>query len=190
MTASTWSVDPAHTDVTFAAKHMMVTTVRGKFTGVEGSLMIDLDDPLASRGSVRVAAAGLNSGFEARDEHLRSADFFNAAEYPWITFTVSAVEARGRDAYRATGDLTIREVTRPATFDVEMLGMYSAMNGARRLGARATTKINREDWGLTWNVALESGGWLVSKDVRIEIDLAVEEAVQAATDPAEISTAA
>lgn len=184
MSATTWKTDPTHTDVQFSAKHMMVTTVRGKFAEVEGTLTLDEADPARSSGSFTVKAASLTSGVEQRDGHLRSADFFDVEQYPEITFVSTAVEAKGGNDYAVTGDLRIRDTTRPVTFAVEFLGNYQGFQG-RRVGFHATTKLNREDWGLTWNVGLEAGGWLVGKEIRLEIDLAMDEVlVEAATEAA------
>jgi polyisoprenoid-binding protein YceI len=177
MATTTWNLDAAHTDVIFATKHMMVTTVRGKFGTVSGSLQLDPENPTASSGTITIQTASLNTGVEQRDGHLRSADFFDVEKYPEITFVSTAVAPKGGDDYTVSGDLTVRGITRPLTFDVEFLGLYAAMGGARRAGFHATAKLNREDWGLTWNVGLETGGWLVGKEVKLEIDLAVEEAV-------------
>ncbi len=176
MAARTFNLDSTHTDVGFSVKHMMVTTVRGKFNAATGSVVIDEDNLTASHGTFSVETASIDSGVDQRDGHLRSADFFDADTYPTITFASTKVVAKGGDDYAVTGDLTIKGVTRPVTFDVEFLGFYKSMAGAGRAGFHATTKINREDFGLTWNVALETGGWLVGKDIKIEIDLAVEEA--------------
>lgn len=176
MAVTTWNLDTTHTDVIFAAKHMMVTTVRGKFATVAGSVQLDPENPTGSSGSFTVAAASLNTGVEQRDGHLRSADFFDAENHPEITFVSTGVTAKG-DHYAVAGDLTIRGVTKPITLDVEFLGLYTGMSGARRAGFHATGKINREDWGLTWNMGLEAGGWLVGKEIKLEIDLAVEEAL-------------
>jgi polyisoprenoid-binding protein YceI len=189
MTATTWKTDPTHTDVQFSAKHMMVTTVRGKFTEVEGTIAIDETDSAASSGTFAVRAASLNTGVEQRDGHLRSADFFDAEQYPEITFTSTRVAAKRGNDYAVTGDLTIRDVTRSVTFDVEFLGTYQGFQG-RRAGFRATTKLNREDFGLTWNVALESGGWLVGKEIKLEIDLAMDEAVAADVEHEALAVAA
>jgi polyisoprenoid-binding protein YceI len=183
MTTTTWKTDASHTDVQFSAKHMMVTNVRGKFTDVEGTVVLDEADPSASSGSFTVMAASLATGVEHRDAHLRSDDFFAAETYPRITFRSTKVEPKGGDEYRVTGDLTIRDVTRPVTFEVEYLGVYQGFEG-RRVAFHATTKLNREDFGLTWNVTLETGGWLVGKDIRLEIDLALDEVVAATTIPA------
>ncbi|MGH2513908.1 MAG: YceI family protein, partial [Candidatus Limnocylindrales bacterium] len=119
---TTWKIDPAHTDVAFSAKHMMVTTVRGKFDAVEGELELDETNPTAARGEIRIGAASLSSGFEQRDAHLRSADFFDAEKYPWIVATVTSIEATG-NAYLVHADVTIREVTRPVVFDAELNGI-------------------------------------------------------------------
>ena len=173
---TSWTIDPAHTDVLFSAKHMMVTTVRGKFHDVDGTLVLDESDPTRSSAEIRIAAASLNTGNGQRDGHLRSADFFDAERYPSITFRSTAVEHTGSDEYRITGDLTIRETTRPATFDATFLGFYNGMQGGRRAGIAARTKINRKDWDLGWNVALEAGGWLVGEEVSIEIEVAVDQA--------------
>lgn len=190
MTATTWNLDPSHADVQFSAKHMMVTTVRGKFGGVAGTLTLDEEHPERSGGTITVDAASVNSGFEARDNHLRSADFFDVERYPSITFVATGVAHVAGTDYRVTGDLTIRDVTRPVTLDVEFLGTYQGFGPARRAGFHARTKILREDWGMTWNMALESGAWLVGKEITLEIDLAAEEAVAASTEPAAEEVAA
>jgi polyisoprenoid-binding protein YceI len=182
MAATTWKTDPTHTDVLFSTKHMMVTTVRGTFTEVEGALTLDEENPAASSGSFTVKAASIDTGAEGRDQHLRGSDFFHAETYPEIRFrSTSIVAARGSD-YAVTGDLTIRDVTRPVTFDVEFLGFYQGFTG-RRAGVRATGTINRDDFGLTWNMPLQAGGWLVGRDIKLEIDLALDEVVTEAVAP-------
>ncbi len=175
MATTTWRIDPAHTDVLFTATHMMVTRVRGKFTEVGGELLLDEDDPSRSTATLTIRAASIDTGVAARDEHLRSADFFDVATYPEITFRSTRIERLGDGTYRVTGDLTIRGVTRPVNLEVQHLGFYRSMQGARRVGFSGATTINREDWGLTWNVALEAGGWLVGKEIRIEFEVAAEE---------------
>jgi polyisoprenoid-binding protein YceI len=179
---STWKIDPAHTDVLFSARHMMVTAVRGKFHEVEGTLSIDEEVPTRSSGRFRVVAASLNTGVAQRDAHLRSADFFDVEQHPWITFESTNVEHVRDDHYRVTGDLSIRGTIRPATFDVEVGGVATGMRGGRHLGLSATTKLDREAWGLTWNVALESGGWLVGKDIKVEVEVAADEVATVAPD--------
>ncbi len=175
MPTTTWAIDPAHTDVLFTATHMMVTRVRGKFTDVAGRLVLDEDDPTRSQAEVTIKAASIDTGVAARDEHLRSPDFFDVANHPEITFRSTAIERRDDSSYRVVGDLTIKGVTRAVELDVTVLGFYRSMQGARRVGFSGSTKINREDWGLTWNVALEAGGWLVGKEIRIEFEVAAEE---------------
>lgn len=173
--STTWMIDPAHTDVLFSVTHMMVTRVRGKFTRVAGVLHLDEDDPTRSTATLTIEAASIDTGVPARDEHLRSADFFDVATYPQITFRSTAIERRSDSVYRVVGDLTMKDVTRPVELDVTVLGFYRSMQGARRVGFSGSTTINREDWGLTWNVALEAGGWLVGKEIRIEFEVAAEE---------------
>lgn len=175
----TWKIDTSHTDVTFAAKHMMVTTVRGKFADVTGEIQADPGDPTSSRGEIRVGLASLNTGSEFRDTHLRSADFFDVENNPTATLAITNVRQRG-DEFEVTGDLTMHGLTKPVTLQTELLGFYSSMEGARRVGFSASVTLSRKAWGLGWNVALESGGWLVSDEVKISIDAAFEEAREAA----------
>ncbi|HTC86268.1 MAG TPA: YceI family protein [Candidatus Acidoferrum sp.] len=172
---TTWKIDTAHTDVSFSAKHMMVTTVRGKFAEVDGSITLDENDPTRSHGEFTVAAASLATGVERRDQHLRSADFFDVGNYPTIAFSSTGIVSTGKDTYAVTGDLTIRDTTRPITFDVEVLGYYTSMTGGRKVGLSATAKLARDEWNLGWNVALETGGWLVGKTVALEIDVSADE---------------
>ena len=179
---STWTIDPAHTDIAFSAKHMMVTTVRGKFDEVEGELSLDESDPTAARGEIRVAAASISTGFDARDQHLRSADFFDSEANPWIVARVSRVEPKG-DGFTVTADVTIRGVTRPVTFAAEFNGIVQGMRGERHAGFHLVGTVNREEWGLNWNVALEAGGWLVGRDIKLEIDVAANEVAEAAETP-------
>jgi polyisoprenoid-binding protein YceI len=175
----TWTLDPAHSSVTFSAKHMMVTTVRGSMQIRDFDLAFDPDDLAASRVRVSLDAASIDTGQEMRDNHLRSEDFLKTEEFPTIDFVSSSIEPDGDD-HVIHGDLTIRGVTRPVTLRAEYAGAVPNMKGGLSAGFSATTKINREDFGLTWNVALEQGGMLVSKDIQIAIDLeVVSEAAQA-----------
>jgi len=178
---STWTIDPAHTDILFSAKHMMVTTVRGTFRDVEGTLSLDEAEPTRSSATIRVATGSLDTANQQRDGHLRSADFLDAENHPWLEFRSTAIERVRGDEYRITGDLTIRETTRPIVFDATLLGFYTGMQGQRRVGIAARTKINRKDWGLNWNVALEAGGWLVGEDIKIEVEVAADLAAAQAT---------
>lgn len=186
---TTWNLDTAHTQVSFSAKHMMMTTVRGLFHDVSGTIELDEADPTRSRGEFRVATASVDTNFDARDKHLRSPDFFDSATYPEIVFRSTAVAAAGKDRYTVTGDLTIKDVTAPATFDVELEGIAPGMSGGRHVGLAATGSIKREAFGLNWNVALEQGGWLLGKDVKLEIAIAADE-VTADVAASELSTAA
>jgi polyisoprenoid-binding protein YceI len=179
-----WTIDAAHTDVLFSAKHMMVTTVRGKFHEVEGTLRLDESNPTNSSAEIRISAASLATGNGQRDGHLRSADFFDAETHPTIAFRSTSIEQVGTSDFRISGDLTIQETTRPIVFDATFLGFYSSMQGTRRVGLSARTMINRKDWGLGWNVALETGGWLVGENVTIEVEIAADEAAPAATESA------
>jgi polyisoprenoid-binding protein YceI len=184
-TMVTWTFDPAHTAAEFTARHMMVTTVRGKITGVSGTLEFDPAHP--EKGSVEVTldAASIYTGVGQRDDHLRSPDFLDVANYPHITFKSTKVEVTGKNTGKVTGDLTIRGVTRPVVLDVEFLGTETdPWQKSTRVGFEATAKINREDWGLTWNVALESGGVLVSKEVKLAISVEAIQAQQVAAETA------
>jgi polyisoprenoid-binding protein YceI len=181
---TTWKIDTAHTQVNFSAKHMMVTTVRGTFHDVAGTIELDENDPTRSRGEFKVGAASVDTNFGARDNHLRSADFFDAERYPEITFVSTEIEQVGDHRFRVTGDLTIRDTTKPLTFDVELEGTVPGMSGARHAGLSARTTIAREDWGLNWNVALEQGGWLVGKEIKLEIAIAADEV--AVAEPADL----
>jgi polyisoprenoid-binding protein YceI len=169
-TETIWQLDPAHTNISFSAKHMMVSTVRGHFQQATGTLHLDERNPLNSWVEAEIDAASLFTAQEQRDAHLRSADFLHAEEHPKLTFKSTKVEPKGDNEYRVTGDLTIRGVTHPVVLDVEASAPVMGLYGKRLVGVSAKTKINREDWGLTWNVAIEAGGVLVSKDIKIEID--------------------
>lgn len=179
----TWTLDPAHSAVTFSAKHMMLTTVRGSMAIRDFSLDFDPKDIVASSVRVSLDAASIETGQEARDQHLRSADFLETEAHPTIDFVSTRIEPAGGE-YRIHGDLTIRGVTRPVVLDASFAGTVPNMQGGTRAAFSASTKINREDFGLTWNVALEQGGWLVSKDIKVEMDIAAVAETAAASDEA------
>jgi polyisoprenoid-binding protein YceI len=172
---ATFAIDPAHTDVLFSAKHMMVTTVRGTFTDVTGTVEINETDPTASHAEIVISAASLDTGVGARDAHLRSNDFFGAEAYPEIRIMSTAIRPKRGDQFTVTADVTIRDITRSVDFDVEFLGFFAGMDGVRHAGFTARAKVNRKDWGLDWNVALEAGGWLVGESVSLEVEIAVQE---------------
>lgn len=167
----TWTLDPTHSSIIVSARHMMVTTVRGRLQ-LAGAT-IDFDPQRPERGSVevRIDAASIDTGVEQRDAHLRSPDFLDAEQHPYITFRSTRIEPHG-DGYRIHGDLTIRGVSRPVTLDAEIGGVVADMRGGERAAFGARTRIDREAWGLNWNVALEAGGWLVGKEFGVEIELA------------------
>ena len=171
--ARSWDIDTSHATAGFRVRHLMVSHVRGHLGPVSGSVLIDELDPARSRVDVAIDARGLDTREPKRDEHLRSADFFDVANHPTVTFRSTRVEApRGlQGAIRVTGDLTIRGVTRPVTLDVEAL--EPAIRdpwGNERRGVNARARVNRKDWGLKWNLAIEAGGVAVGDEVTIEID--------------------
>lgn len=178
-----WNLDPAHSSAEFSARHMMITTVRGRMSVLNGTLDFDPANPTAATVDVTLDAASIDSGVSDRDAHLRSADFLDVASYPTLRFKSTRVEATGDKTARVHGDLTIRNVTKPVVLEVELLGVGgNPFDQSERAGFVASTSINREDWGLTWNVGLEAGGVLVSKEVRINLDvqvIKVKEAVSA-----------
>ncbi|BAD41933.1 YceI family protein [Symbiobacterium thermophilum] len=170
MAKSVWVVDNSHSLVEFAVRHMMIATVKGRFTQVEGRIEVDPADITGAYFEGSVPVASINTADSARDDHLRSADFFDAQNYPTLTFKSTKVERAG-DGYKLTGDLTIRGVTKPVTFDLEFAGVGKDPWGNEKIGFSATGKINRKDFGLTWNAVLETGGVLVGEEVKIELHL-------------------
>jgi len=178
---ATFQVDPSHTAIEFAAKHLMVTTVRGRFTEFAGQVEVDDNlDPTTARGTFTLQAASVTTNNEQRDGHLRSADFFDVANYPELSFTITGVETEG-DGYRVSGDLTIRGVTKPIVLDVVAEQAFTDPFGFERVGLTAAAEINRTDWGLNWNQTLEAGRLLVSEKVKIVIEGAVVRPVAAQT---------
>ncbi len=166
-----WTIDPAHTAAHFSVRHMMISNVRGEFTKVSGSATIDLANPSKTSVEITIDAASINTREPQRDEHLRSADFLDAANHPTLTFRSKRVEALGAENFKLTGDLTIRGVTKEVTFDVE--GPTPAVKdpwGNLRVGITASTKINRKDFGVAFNALTETGGVMVGDEVKITID--------------------
>lgn len=166
-----WNIDNSHSGVNFSVRHMMVTTVRGSFQNFSGTIDFDPKNPAAGSVEVTIDANSINTGANDRDNHLRSADFFDVANHPSITFKSTKVEVKGDNAGKIYGDLTIHGVTRQVVLETEFLGENTNPWGAKVIGFNGTTKINREDFGLTWNVALETGGVLVGKEIKIELDV-------------------
>lgn len=165
-----WALDQPHTTIEFTARHLMVAKVKGRFAEFEGEIHVD-DDPLESTVDVAIKAASIDTGEEQRDTHLRSADFFNVERFPELRFRGTRVEHAGGDDWRIIGELTIKDVTRPVTLDAVFQGAVTDPCGKQRVGYSAETKIDRQDFGLTWNVALEAGGWLVGNEIKIAIDV-------------------
>jgi polyisoprenoid-binding protein YceI len=178
---STWTLDAAHANVEFSVKHMMVTTIRGRFQKVVVDVDFDEEAPERSSVTARIDAASLTTNQEQRDGHLRSADFLDAEKYPELVFTSTDIEKVDSTHYRIGGDLRIRDQTHRVVLDSETLGIVPHLQGGRLAAFSADTKISRKDWGLTWNVSLESGGWLVGDEIRIHIEFElVAPAVEAA----------
>ena len=167
--AGTWSIDPAHTVVGFAGRHLVAAKVRGSFKVFSGDITIG-DTPADSSVSVTIDAGSIDTGVDDRDAHLRSPDFLDIEEHPTLVFTSTAVRQEGND-FEVDGDLTIRGKTNPVTLAVSYLGLVTDPWGNEKSLFSAHTKIDREEWGLTWNAALEAGGWLVGKTVDIELEI-------------------
>ena len=167
-----WEIDATHSQATFSVKHMMISTVRGHFEVLSGKLHIDEEHPDNSWVEAEVDAASINTRDAKRDGHLRSPDFFDVEKYPKITFKSTKVTPTGNNQYRVTGSLTMHGVTKEETFHADYSGQVKDLYGLQRAAFSVKGKINRKDFGLNWNVALETGGVLVGEDVNIEIDLA------------------
>lgn len=169
---STWTIDPAHSVAEFKVKHMMISNVKGQFTGVSGNLSLDESDVTNSKIEATIDAASINTREAQRDAHLKSSDFFDAEKFPTLRFKSTRVDRKGEDELEVEGELTIHGVTRDVRFAVE--GPTAPGKdpwGNTRVGISATTKINRKDYGLAWNAALETGGILVGEDVTITLDI-------------------
>lgn len=165
-----WSFDPSHTSLTFAVKHLGIFTVRGQFTKVSGTAETDEGGRLTSIEAT-IDAGSIDTGEPNRDAHLRSPDFLHAEQHPTLTFSSRAVEALGANRYRVTGVLTIRDQTRPVSFEAETTGAMTDPWGNQRAGATASATINRKDWGLTWNQVLELGALAVGEEIKFNLDI-------------------
>jgi polyisoprenoid-binding protein YceI len=169
--AGTWAIDPVHSEVSFVVRHMMVSKVRGRFDKFEGTI-VTAEDPLASSVTASVDLSSINTGQEQRDAHIRSADFFEVEKHPMMTFTSTGLRAHG-DGYLLDGDLTIKRVTRPVTFNLEVNGFGPDAYGGTRAGFSATTEINRHDYGVSFNGPIPGvpGGVTVSEKVTITLEI-------------------
>lgn len=166
-----WNIDTAHTQVEFSVRHMMIAKVRGSFEKFSGTVNLDEANPANTRVDIAIETASINTREGARDNHLRSADFFNSEVYPVMTFKSTRVDVLDGSRAKLLGDLTIRDVTKPVTLDVEFLGKAKSPWGTTSAGFSGKTRINRKDWGLVWNQGLETGGVLVGEEVEISIEL-------------------
>ena len=166
----TWTIDPSHSRLGFVARHAMVTKVRGQFDEYAGTLVVDAANPSASTANVTVQLASVNTASPDRDAHLRSADFFDVENNKEMTFASTGVKQDG-DEFTMLGDLTIKGVTRPVELELEPTGVATDPFGNVRAGFEGETEISRKDFGLTWNVALEAGGVLVSDKIKIQLDV-------------------
>ncbi|WP_399085375.1 YceI family protein [Streptomyces sp. BBFR2] len=166
-----YTIDPAHSSIGFAVRHAMVTNVRGTFGAYEGRLHLDGSEPGRSTAALDIRTESVDTGIADRDAHLRGGDFFDSAAFGLMTFRSTAVEQSAADRFRVTGDLTIKDVTRPLTLDLEFQGSATDVYGAERVGFEGATEILRSEWGLTWNAALEAGGVMVSDKVKLTFDI-------------------
>jgi len=167
----TYKLDPTHTRLGFVARHAMVTKVRGQFNQFSGTLEINAEDPSKSSAEISIDVASVTTGNQDRDTHLRTNDFFDVPNFPTWTFKSTSAEKVGEDTYRLTGDLTIKDTTKPITIDFEHTGAAKDPWGNTRIGFEGRTTVNRKDWGIGWNVALEAGGVLVGEKVTLELDV-------------------
>jgi polyisoprenoid-binding protein YceI len=169
-TKTAWKLDPSHTSVEFSAKHLMITTVKGRITDIEGIIYTDEKDLKNSSVEATLKAVSLDTRTDQRDQHLRSADFLDVEKFPEIRFRSTRIQG-DKQSFKLTGDLTIRDVTKPITLDVEFEGETKDPWGGQRLGFSANGKIDRREFGLTWNQALEAGGVVVGNDIKISLEV-------------------
>jgi polyisoprenoid-binding protein YceI len=175
-----WSIDSAHTSITFSVRHMMISNVHGRFENVEGIVDFNPENPGESNIDVKIDASSIDTREQQRDNHLRSPDFLDVEKYPYILFRSSRIEKTSPSTGKVYGELTIHGETRQIVLEVEYAGQAKSPFGTTSAGFTATTQINRKDWGLGWNVALETGGWLVGDkiNVNIEVEIVKQEAPQ------------
>ncbi|HVB53047.1 MAG TPA: YceI family protein [Candidatus Acidoferrales bacterium] len=179
-----WKVDNAHTSLEFSTRHMMVSTVRGHFNEFSGEVEIDPQDLTRSWAKAEIKTASIDTREDRRDAHLRSADFFEVEKFPLITYQSGKIESRGGNKFRVEGELTIKDVTRNIELDVQFLGMETSPYGFQVAGFEATGILSRKDFGLTYNVALETGGIVVGDEIKLRIDAEADEVVEAAVGAA------
>jgi polyisoprenoid-binding protein YceI len=180
MAIQTWQLDTAHSSIGFTVRHMVVAKVHGRFTRYAGKLTLFGEDLTRASVEVKIEAPSIDTGLEARDNHLRSPDFFDVAAFPKVIFRSKRVEAAGEGRYRVVGDLTLRAVTREVVLEAESLGRETDPFGTERLVFSARTQVDRKDFGLTWNKAMDSGALLVGERIDIELDVQAVKAVAVA----------
>ena len=168
-----WTIDSAHSEINFSVRHMMIATVRGRFEKFTGTIDFDENEPSRSSVDVQIEVGSINTREPQRDAHLKAPDFFDVENYPYITFTSKSIEVKGSNQANITGDLTIKDVTHEVVLEAEYAGQAQSPFGTTNAGFSASTRINRKDWGLTWNVALDTGGVLVGDEIKIEIELEI-----------------
>ena len=179
-----WKIDPSHSEITFSIRHMMITNVRGRFEDFSGTIEFNEQNPANTLVDVQISANSINTRDPKRDGHLKSPDFLNADQYPYLTFESRKIELVDTTHARLLGDLTIREVTRPVILDVEYNGQSKSPWGATSAGFSARATLNRKEWDLTWNVSLETGGWLVGDEMNVNIELELIKQPEAEAVPA------
>lgn len=166
----TWTLDPAHTEIKFVARHAMVTKVRGEFTDYDSAIVVDVENPESSSAKVTIRTGSVTTGNADRDGHVKGDDFFAVDKFPEMTFEATSFTIKNESEGTVTGDLTIKGTTKPVTLDVEVGGVAEDPFGNTRLGFEASTKVNRKDFGLDFQAPLATGGVLVSEEIKIEID--------------------
>ena len=170
-TTTTWSVDPTHSHVEFAVKHLMISTVRGRFGDIKGTITYNESDPAKSKVEIEIGTSSIDTRTEQRDNHLRSPDFFDVEKYPSMKFVSKRIEGDINGEFKIIGDLTIRDQTHEVPLDAEFHGKTRDPWGGDRMGFEAKGRVNRKEFGLTWNQALEAGGWVVGDDIKLAIEV-------------------
>ncbi len=182
-TKTVWKIDPSHSVVEFAVKHMMFTTVKGRFAAFAGEVVTVADDPTEGEVNFTIDADSIDTRDEKRDEHLRSNDFFGAGDHPKLVIASTRVEHVPGPTFRVHGDLTIKGVTRPVTLEATVNGLAVGMSGARRAAFTAELQLDRHDWGITWNMPLGGDAVLVGRTITLQFELTFEETAEADADP-------
>lgn len=180
-----WTIDPSHSEITFSVRHMMISNARGRFENFSGTVDFNEENPAQTTVEVQIEAASINTRDPQRDAHLRSPDFLNVDIFPYLTFTSKRVDIINKNHARLVGDLTIRDITNEVVLDVEYSGTVKSPWGSYSAGFSASTKINRKDWNLVWNVALETGGVLVGEEINLNIELEIIKQEEASTEAAQ-----